>query len=968
MLAELWKNFSLSVKIAVAGAVSVLLSTVLLVSLATWLSGEYHKLAQNEVDGLIAKDLDHITEGVVNLVSTENEAVQQQLEQNLAIARHLLFSRGPVKIQAAKTLWNAVNQFSNSSMTVELPVMTVGDTILHQDPASQETLGPVDEISQALGETVTVFQRLNDNGDMVRVATTVLDSHGKKALGTFIPVINPDGTPNPVLTRTLKGQRFTGRAYVVNTWYLTAYDPLFDEAGHVIGMLYVGVKQQKVENRVRQAIVRTRVGKTGYVYVIGGKGAERGCYIISQGNLRDGENIWDNTDSDGNLVIQSIVNHALALKPGELYTERYPWKNPGETEPRWKIARLAYFAPWDWVIGTSVYEDELSNYNRVLSSGREKMHNTMLLVGLLTAMMAVLAGYYLARSIARPIKDITEIADLITRGNLEAIARVQSQDETGVLARTFNHMTSKIRQLISETRQSEEKYRTLFEGALEGVFQASLDGKLIGINPSMARILGYDSPDEMMHSVIDAHKQLYVNPQEYQEFLSSLADRGQVLRKEMQVYRKDHRKIWLFVGGRLVSFSDGSPSHIQAFALDITERQLAEENRIKLEQQLYQAQKMETVGQLAGGIAHDFNNLLTPILGYSEILLDEVPPDSKHHKFIHHIVEAADRAKVLTRQLLAFGRKQLLELKQIDLAKVVHGFEKILRRTIRENIRIVVRAVAAEAFIKADSNQMEQVLMNLSINAQDSMPRGGLLEIAVDTILIDEIYAASHPAVKPGPYVVLTISDTGVGIDRETQKRIFEPFFTTKEVGKGTGLGLSTVFGIVNQHGGNILVYSEVGKGSTFKVLLPQDIEALNQQHRGEELPLQPPPLPHGSETILVVEDETLVRDLVSRMLEKLGYKVLNASNPEECFQTMAEQSASISLVLSDVIMPGMDGKEMAARLHEKYPSLKMLFMSGYATSVFAGHGVVMEGACLLEKPICLHNLAAKIRQTLDTA
>ncbi|MDD3145848.1 MAG: Cache 3/Cache 2 fusion domain-containing protein [Candidatus Riflebacteria bacterium] len=968
MPAFLWKNWSLSVKIAAAGAMTVLFSTLLLISLAGLLSEEYHKLAQREVDGLIATDLDHITEGVFNLVSTENEAVLQQLEQNLAIARHLLFARGRIKLRNDLSSWVVRNQFTGSSMTVELPLMIAGETVIPQKLNSEDASGIVDEISNTLGETVTVFQRLNAAGDMVRIATTVLDSQGKKALGTYIPVRNPDGTANPVLSQILSGHKFVGRAYVVNTWYLTAYDPLVDESGNLIGMLYVGVKQKNVEDRVRQAIVKTRVGKTGYVYVIGGKGAERGCYIISQGNERDGENIWDSKDSNGNMVIQSIINHALALKPGEFHTERYPWQNPGESVPRMKIARLAYFAPWDWVIGTSVYEDELNNYHRVLSLGRKRMHDTMLFVGILTAFLAVLGGFYLARSIARPIKEITEIADSITQGNLEALAPVQSADETGVLARTFNHMTQKIRHLISETRQSEVKYRTLFEGALEGVFLTNLNGEFISINPSMARILGYDSPEEIMKAITDVHSQLYVNPAHYREFLATLIERGEVLRKELQVFKKDRQKICLFVGGRLVNFADGSPSHIQAFALDITELQRAEENRLKLEQQLYQAQKMETVGQLAGGIAHDFNNLLTPILGYSEILLDEIPADGKHHKFVSHIVEAADRAKVLTRQLLAFGRKQLLELKQIDLAKIIHGFERILRRTIRENIKIVVRSVASEALIKADSNQMEQVLMNLSINAQDSMPCGGLLDISVDTIFVDEIYAAGHSAVKPGPYVVLTVSDTGTGIDKETQKRIFEPFFTTKEVGKGSGLGLSTVFGIVKQHGGHILLYSEDGKGSTFKVLLPQDTQANAENSRHAEEALQPPPLLYGNETVLVVEDETLVRDLVSQMLEKLGYKVMSASNPEECFSIMAEHHSYINLVLSDVIMPGMDGKEMASRLHEHYPSLKMLFMSGYATNVFACNGLTMEGAHLLEKPICLHNLASRIRQVLDEA
>ncbi len=354
-------------------------------------------------------------------------------------------------------------------------------------------------------------------------------------------------------------------------------------------------------------------------------------------------------------------------------------------------------------------------------------------------------------------------------------------------------------------------------------------------------------------------------------------------------------------------------------------------------------------------------------MGYADLMKSETAAGDRHHIFLNHIIEAAEGAKILTHRLLAFGRKQVLDFKHLNLTDVVRNFEKILRRTIRENIQIVIKESARETFIKADANQMEQVIMNLAINAQDAMPRGGLLEIAIEETVIDETTAGSGSVLKPGPYVVLSISDTGTGIDRNIQTRMFEPFFTTKEVGKGTGLGLSTVFGIVKQHGGNISVYSEIGKGSVFKVFLPEDApnETVSGDTKGNHSDISA--LPGGNETILIVEDEQIVRDLTSTMLNKLGYKVLIASGPEECFKLMDLHNQAVDLVLSDVIMPQMDGREMLSRLQLKHPKLKMLFMSGYAVSVFAHHGVSLNGAILLQKPVRMRDLAHKVRQILDS-
>jgi HAMP domain-containing protein len=345
----------------------------------------------------------------------------------------------------------------------------------------------VDDVTKLVGETATIFQRLNERGDMLRVATTVQTSENKRAIGTYIPAFNPDGAKNPVISAILMGNTYHGRAFVVNAWYLTAYEPLMDVKGNLVGMLYVGIKQKAVEARVRQAILQTKVGKTGYVYVLQGGGQNRGHYVISYKGERDGEDIWSSKDSDGHYVIQEIIGKAKTLKTGDMTTVRYRWQNPGEKNPRWKIAHIAYYEPWDWVIGTGVYEDELHAYSILLENGRKQMINGMGLAGILITVLVGMTGIFIAWSITRPVRQMTRVAEKIIGGDLNQVVDVESQDEIGVLARTFNLMTGKIQQSMENLRKSEEKYRGIFENALEGLFQNSIQGRFLSVNPALAK-------------------------------------------------------------------------------------------------------------------------------------------------------------------------------------------------------------------------------------------------------------------------------------------------------------------------------------------------------------------------------------------------------------------------------------------------------------------------------------------------
>jgi len=382
-----------------------------------------------------------------------------------------------------------------------------------------------------------------------------------------------------------------------------------------------------------------------------------------------------------------------------------------------------------------------------------------------------------------------------------------------------------------------------------------------------------------------------------------------------------------------------------------------------MQQRMHQQERLTVIGQLAGGIAHDFNNLLTAIRGYTQLALDELPSDDPIHTDLEEVESAADRAASLTKQLLIFSRKQVLQPQVLNLNAITTDMEKMLRRLIGEDIELYTLLDPALGQVRADPGQVEQVIMNLSVNARDAMPSGGKLTLETENVVLDETFARQHLQAQPGSYVRLAVSDTGTGMTKEVKAHLFEPFFTTKEQGKGTGLGLATVYGIVEQSGGHVEVYSELGMGTTFKIYLPR-IQADVQITQGE-----PPAetLPHGTETILLAEDEAGVRELVCRVLERQGYTVLVAHPPSKALALSRGHSGPIALLVSDVVMPEMGGRKLAERLTSLRPEMKVLYVSGYTDDAIARHGVLEPGIAYLEKPFSLAKLVRKVREVLDT-
>jgi signal transduction histidine kinase/ActR/RegA family two-component response regulator len=423
---------------------------------------------------------------------------------------------------------------------------------------------------------------------------------------------------------------------------------------------------------------------------------------------------------------------------------------------------------------------------------------------------------------------------------------------------------------------------------------------------------------------------------------------------EVKWRRKDGRQITVRLSGRAILDHSGHAPLFEMIAEDVTER-------LALEEQLRQSQRMEAVGRLGGGIAHDFNNLLTVIRGNTELLLEEATTAHLRAE-VDEIRKAADRATELTTQLLAFSRQQVLAPKVLELNAVISNMEGFLRRLLGEDVELSTRSQPGLGRVKADPGQVEQVIMNLAVNARDAMPQGGRLSVALDNVHLDQKYAREHPDVAPGNYVRMQVTDSGVGMDQATCSRIFEPFFTTKPAGQGTGLGLSTVYGIVQQSGGHIRVGSEIGKGTTFEIYLPQVTEpaAKIAQRPGDR------DIPRGTETVLLVEDENGVRELVNQILVKHGYKVISAAEGEEALLICANTTQPPDLLLTDVVLKSMNGGELAQLLMARYPNLKVLYMSGYSDDAVEHRGVFSDNSAFLQKPFSTRALMQKIREVLD--
>jgi PAS domain S-box-containing protein len=580
---------------------------------------------------------------------------------------------------------------------------------------------------------------------------------------------------------------------------------------------------------------------------------------------------------------------------------------------------------------------------------------TLLSVGLAIFLITAFLGWRITGNIGGRLQQLDAAVRALGRGEFHQRVNVGGRDEIGRLARVFNDMSARVSELYETLQRSEAQFRSLIENVSDFIVVLQADGTVRYASPSFQREAGAVEGQNILSLTTEEDRP------EVEKLLAMVKARGMPVEGEAAPIESEFRIRQRDGGVRILEVSatnllkHPAVNGIVVNARDVTERR-------KLEEQLMRAQRMEAIGTLSGGVAHDFNNILTVILGHTEVLLQALQSSPAEYEHLKSIDEASRRASALTRQLLAFSRKQVLQPKVFNLNSLIVDLDKMLRRLISEDIELETVTDPQLGATRTDPGQIEQVVMNLVVNARDAMNSGGRITIETANVTLDDDYAQSHPGARPGPHVMLAVSDTGEGISPEILPHIFEPFFTTKEVGKGTGLGLSTVYGIVKQSGGNIWVYSQQGRGTTFKIYFPRVDEPALPLGRGPQ-----PRVTSGAETVLLVEDEPALRDLIKIALKGAGFTVLAAPNPADALNLSRNHTGALHLLLTDVIMPGMDGPALAKQVQKERPDIKVLFMSGYATNFIMHDGVVDPGTNFLEKPFHPRTLLNRVREVLDS-
>jgi PAS domain S-box-containing protein len=776
--------------------------------------------------------------------------------------------------------------------------------------------------------------------------TNLQDTRGAYVIRDMIEVVRKDG--EGYYSYTWGKPDAPGKAYAKIS-FVKLFEPFqwFFGTGE-----YLGDVEEDLQQEALQWIQNIRYEKDGYIFAGRWDGTSLSGPAI-------GRNMYEVTDLNGVKIVQEMIN---ASRNGGGFVEYVMPKLEGQ-RPEPKISYAEGVPEWQWYIGTGLYIDDIER--DIAEYRRRSMTNLLYNIGkiLVTMLFLWLAVFMLVTRISRKTRRmLTTFSKFFSRGDSDQQAipvRELPVQEFRELAEATNRMIAERRSAEETLKASEETFRNIVHASPMGIHLYRLEDNIrlvfVGANPAADKLLKVDNSQFIGKTIEEAFPPLRDTeiPLRYRR----AAESGESWQTE-QVDYTDGK----ISGAFEVHVFQMSPGNAAVLFNEITRRKQAEEERQHLQMQLLHAQKMESVGRLAGGVAHDFNNMLGVILGHTELALKGMDNAAPLYDSLKAVQYAAERSAALTQQLLAFARKQTVAPKVIDLNETVEGMLNMLRRLIGENIDLLWLPSQSLQSVKIDPAQIDQLLANLCVNARDAIAGEGKITIETASVVFDESYCAEHHRYLPGEYVLLAVSDDGCGMDQGELNHIFEPFFTTKEQGKGTGLGLASALGMVEQNNGFINVYSEPGQGTTFKIYLP----AYTEKSAGvvEKAPEQP--AERGIGTILLVEDESAILQIATMMLTSLGYTVVAAATPGEAIRLAHANERQIDLLMTDVVMPEMNGRDLARNLMSLYPSIKRLFMSGYTADVIAHHGVLDEGVHFIQKPFSMKDLAAAVREALD--
>ncbi len=717
--------------------------------------------------------------------------------------------------------------------------------------------------------------------------------------------------------------------------------PITDKNNRPAGLVGAGLSLKYIQQVVREL----GTGKSGYGFII----TEDGTFVShSTQDSVTGRSIYEKEFfSDRSL--------GERLTTGKQGTFRYMHNGMDMVIFYKKIPVTG------WVVASAISAMELFH-------PATDMIRILMIIIAFTCIVTGISIYYAMGRLVKPLQVLVKKTGEISLGNfMGEDLPVESNDEIGTLSESFNIMKADLNELMTRLRNSEDNYRGIFENSVEGILQTTMEGRMLIVNPAMVRMLHGESADQIVNTYTDIKNQLYANPEDRRGILDKLREEGRIYHEEIMFVCIDSEKIWVSISAFLVRDRSGVPVRIEALVSDISYRKKIEQERERLFQELVQAQKLEAVGQLAGGVAHDFNNMLAVILGRVEIALLTMNRADPHYSTLIEIQDAAEHSVNLTRQLLAFARKQAVSPEIIDINAAIKGMFKLLKRLISEDIKLSFVPGEGVWAIFMDPDQAGQILANLCVNARDSITGNGIITIRTENRIVEEadsVIASGEEDFDPGEYVCISVEDNGSGMDENIKKHIFEPFFTTKKLGKGTGLGLSTIYGIVKQNGGFVNVYSEKNQGTVFRIYLPRSSKAgsVKSEDIQEEIK------PVSVKTVLLVEDDPRLLGISRIILEKLGCTVFTAVSAAEALRFAGDLSCDMDMVITDVIMPEMNGYDLAKRVEEIRPGIKTIFMSGYSSDILAPKGILAEGINFIQKPFTLRSLSEKINEVMGTS